>query len=192
MVSADPVTAVVTRRYPDWLRAAMPGRSSYPETHQLLRSLGLATVCEEARCPNIGECYANRTATFMILGSTCTRACAFCAVDRGNPGGSPPPGDEPERVARAVAELGLNHVVITSVTRDDLPDRGAGHYSACVEQVKAACPSVRVEVLIPDFGGSVECLATVVCSGVDILNHNVETVPRCIPRFARRPATAGR
>ena len=169
-------------RHPEWLRAAMPGGPAYSAMRQLLCRLALTTVCEEARCPNIGECYAEGTATFMILGNSCTRRCAFCAVDHGSPDACSPAGDEPQRLSQAVAELCLRHVVITSVTRDDLDDGGSGHFAACAGLIRQSCPGVRIEVLIPDFGGSAQALETVLRSPVDILNHNIETVPRLYRR----------
>jgi lipoic acid synthetase len=140
-------------------------------------------VCDRARCPNRGECFSHHTATFLILGDICTRGCAFCAVKKGKPLSLE--ADEPQRLARAVAELGLRHVVITSVTRDDLPDGGAAHYARVVAALRQHCPGVRVELLVPDFAGSREALATVLTSGPDILAHNLETVPRLYPEVRR-------
>jgi lipoic acid synthetase len=147
------------------------------DTSALLTRLGLATVCDSARCPNRGECYSHHTATFLILGEVCTRGCAFCAVTHGRPYGLPD-ADEPQRLARAVSALGLAHVVVTSVTRDDLPDGGAGHYACVVDALRLRCPGVKVELLVPDFAGSQEDLATVLAASPEILAHNVETVPR--------------
>ena len=152
------------------------------QTRDLLDRLHLPTVCESARCPNRGECFSHHTATFLILGEVCTRGCAFCAVNKGKP--LPLEADEPQRLARAVAELGLRHVVITSVTRDDLPDGGAAHYARVVAALREHCPGVRVELLVPDFAGSEKALATVLASGPDILAHNLETVPRLYPAGA--------
>lgn len=147
------------------------------QTSGLLSRLGLPTVCDSAHCPNRGECFSHHTATFLILGEVCTRSCAFCAVTHGRPQGAPNPS-EPERLASAVSELGLSHVVITSVTRDDLPDGGAGHYAMVVEAVRRHCPDVKVEVLVPDFSGSEDALLTVLAACPDVLAHNIETVPR--------------
>ena len=149
-------------------------------TEQVVAAHRLSTVCESARCPNRGECFSVRTATFLILGEVCTRGCAFCAVARGRPG--PPEEDEPERLALAVAELGLDHVVVTSVTRDDLPDGGASHFGRVVTALRKTCPGVKVELLVPDFAGSDAALAVVVAARPDVLAHNVETVPRLYPR----------
>ena len=141
-----------------------------------LRGLGLHTVCESARCPNIGECFKKPTATFMILGETCTRACRFCAVGKGRP--QPPDPDEPRNIAEAVRKLGLKHAVITSVTRDDLPDGGAGHFAAVVRLLREELPGLIIEVLTPDFKGSEDSLRSVIEAGPHIFNHNLETVPR--------------
>ena len=167
---------------PEWLitevRRAKRGQGAamVAQTRDLLDRLHLPTVCDSARCPNRGECFSHHTATFLILGEVCTRGCAFCAVKKGRP--SEPEADEPRRLAQAVAELGLRHVVITSVTRDDLPDGGAAHYARVVEALRQHCPGVRVELLVPDFAGSREALAVVLASQPDILAHNLETVPR--------------
>jgi len=146
----------------------------------LLSGLRLHTVCQEAHCPNLGECFAEGTATFLILGDTCTRNCRFCAVQHGQP--RPVDGQEPEHVAEAAARLGLQHVVITSVTRDDLPDGGAGHFAATVRAVRQRLPSAHVEVLIPDLRSSRQALGTVLAAAPDVLNHNLETVPRLYAR----------
>jgi lipoic acid synthetase len=151
---------------------------------RLLTESSLATVCQEARCPNLAECFARGTATFLILGDTCSRGCRFCAVKQGSP--APPDPEEPGRVAGAAACLGLRHVVITSVTRDDLPDGGAAHFARAVRAARCRLPAATVEVLIPDFGGSCRALAVVLDAGLDVLSHNVETVPRLYPRV--RPA----
>jgi lipoic acid synthetase len=145
-----------------------------------VKALGLHTVCEEARCPNIAECWGHRTATFMLLGDTCTRNCGFCAVTHGRP--LAVDAGEPRRVAEAVATLGLRHVVVTSVNRDDLPDGGAAHFAATAAAIKAQVPDARVEVLVPDFQGDARAVRTVVGSPIDIFNHNVETVPRLYKR----------
>jgi lipoic acid synthetase len=164
------------RRHPDWIRARLPGGEGYHELKRLLRGLNLNTVCEEARCPNIGECWNDRTATVMILGDTCTRACGFCAVKTGRPTWFD--DDEPRRVAEAIAALGLDHVVVTSVARDDLPDGGASIFAETIRQLRRRCPGMGVEVLIPDFNGEEAPLRVVMEAGPDILNHNVETVRR--------------
>jgi lipoyl synthase len=164
------------RRHPDWIRARLPSGDNYHELKRLLGGLNLNTVCEEAHCPNIGECWDQRTATVMILGDTCTRACGFCAVKTGRPTWFDE--DEPRRVALAIARLGLEHVVVTSVARDDLPDGGASVFAATIRELRAGCPGMGVEVLIPDFNGQDAPLATVMDAGPDILNHNLETVER--------------
>jgi lipoic acid synthetase len=161
---------------PEWLKVRLPNSPRYFELKALVARERLNTVCEDARCPNIGECWGQGTATFMILGEVCTRACGFCAVKTGRP-----PEydlDEPNRVAAAIAALGLSYAVITSVDRDDLPDGGAAVFAATIRAVRAATPGIRVEVLIPDFRGSRPALRTVVEAAPDVLAHNVETVPR--------------
>ena len=174
---------------PEWLIAEVrrakrgTGAEMVAQTRDLLDRLHLPTVCDSARCPNRGECFSHHTATFLILGEVCTRGCAFCAVSKGKP--VPVEADEPQRLALAVTELGLGHVVITSVTRDDLPDGGAAHYARVVEALREHCPGVRVEFLVPDFQGSMEALTTVLASGPDILAHNLETVPRLYPEVRR-------
>lgn len=160
---------------PEWLKVKMGNGARREEVENILKKLSLHTVCEQASCPNIMECFSRRTATFMILGKTCTRNCTFCDVQRGMP--DKVDMEEPLHVAQAVKELNLRHVVITSVTRDDLADGGAGHYSSVIRKVRKLNPAVVVEVLIPDFKGSREALATVLEAQPDILNHNVETVP---------------
>ncbi|HEV2175620.1 MAG TPA: lipoyl synthase [Terriglobia bacterium] len=162
---------------PDWLKVRLPSGDNYFELRRLMRGLGLHTVCESARCPNIGECWQHRTATFMILGDLCTRRCGFCAVPKGLPHGEVEL-DEPERVARAAREMGLKYVVVTSVDRDDLADGGAGIFARTIESLRRDIPGVKVEVLIPDFRGSDEALETVLAAEPDVLNHNIETVPR--------------
>ena len=141
-----------------------------------LRRLQLATVCQSADCPNQGQCFDRGTATFMILGTRCTRLCGFCAVDKGAP--HAPDDGEPARIARAVQQLGLTHAVVTSVTRDDLPDGGAGHFAGTIQQIRKRCPGVSVEVLVPDFSGAIPALDTVCAVRPDVFNHNLETVPR--------------
>ncbi len=165
---------------PEWLRRKLADPEALSKMRGLLQRHGLNTVCQEALCPNQGECFGQGTATFLILGKTCTRNCTFCAI----PGEERPPApdpDEPGRIARAAAELGLKHVVITSVTRDDLEDGGASHFAHTVRALRDTSPGIIVEVLIPDFQGSAGALKTVMDSGPDILNHNLETVPRLYP-----------
>ena len=164
------------RRHPDWIKARIPSGETYQEVRRLLHGLTINTVCEEAHCPNVGECWDQRTATIMILGDTCTRACGFCAVKTGKP--LVHDLDEPRRVAEAISGLGLEHVVVTSVARDDLDDGGASIFAETIRRLRVACPGMGVEVLIPDFNGEAEPLRTVMVAGPDILNHNVETVAR--------------
>ncbi len=164
------------RRHPDWIKVRAPSSPEYLRTRALLTELKLHSVCQEACCPNIGECFSHRTATFMLMGDVCTRNCPYCAVTHGR--ARPLDADEPRRIAEAVARLGLQHVVVTSVDRDDLADGGAAHFAATANAVKAVCPSTRVEVLVPDFKGFHASVETVVNSPIDIYNHNLETVPR--------------
>jgi lipoic acid synthetase len=164
------------RRHPEWIKARIPSGETYQDLRRLLHGLNLNTVCEEAHCPNMGECWGERTATVMILGDICTRACGFCAVKTGKP--LVHDLDEPRRVAEAIRGLGLDHVVITSVARDDLDDGGAGIFADTIRRLRVACPDMGVEVLIPDFNGEEEPLRTVMAAAPDILNHNVETVAR--------------
>ncbi len=166
-------------RLPSWLRARSPLAAGTGTVREILRRYGLNTVCQSAACPNLGQCFTEGTATFMVLGRQCTRDCRFCAVKPGAP--EPVDPGEPARVAGAARELGLRHVVITSVTRDDLADGGAGHFAACLEAVHQACPRATVEVLTPDFLGKHAAIAAVVAAGPDVFNHNVETVPRLYP-----------
>lgn len=166
---------------PPWLKVRFFGGENYQDLKRIMRSFDLHTVCESARCPNQGECWEHRTATFMILGDICTRACGFCAVTSGRPAG-PPDEDEPQRVAQAVEQMNLKYVVVTSVNRDDQPDGGAKIFARTIEAVKARMPECKVEVLIPDFRGDSAALQTVVAAGPDVLNHNVETVPRLYRR----------
>lgn len=161
---------------PPWLKVRAPGGPTFLRLKGLMRRWNLHSVCEEAHCPNIGECWEDLTATFMILGDICTRNCGYCAVTHGRPVWED--REEPERVGRAVGELGLEHVVITSVNRDDLADGGAAHFAATVRAVRRHAPGCRVELLIPDFQGNVEALQTVIDARPDILDHNTETVPR--------------
>jgi lipoic acid synthetase len=164
------------RRHPDWIKARMPSGDNYHELKSLLRGLNLNTVCEEAHCPNIGECWDQRTATIMILGDTCTRACGFCNIKTGRPTWFD--DDEPRRVAEALSNLGLEHVVVTSVARDDLPDGGAHVFAETIRHLRERIPGMGVEVLIPDFNGEEGPLREVMAAGPDILNHNLETVKR--------------
>lgn len=170
-------------RRPDWLKVRLPGGENYHELKQLMRGHDLHTVCESARCPNIAECWSNRTATFMILGDLCTRRCGFCAVPKGMP--SVVDWAEPERVADAAAQMGLKYVVVTSVDRDDQPDGGSNVFALTIAALRRRIPGCRIEVLIPDFHGSDEALETVLRARPDVLNHNIETVPRLYP-VARR------
>ncbi len=163
-------------RKPNWIRARAPGGEDFARTKKLIHSLGLATVCEEAACPNIGECWAKSHATVMIMGDVCTRACAFCNVATGKPLALDP--TEPMRVAEAVAALGLNHVVITSVDRDDLADGGAAHFAAVVQAVRDKTQQTSIEILTPDFRNKSSALAIIAAAQTDIFNHNLETVPR--------------
>jgi len=169
---------VQTKR-PNWLRVKLPQGKEYHRLKNVLRSAGLHTVCEEAICPNIGECFGQGTATFLILGDVCTRRCNFCAVTKGHP--SILDEDEPERIARVVKQIDLRHVVITSVTRDDLPDGGAKIYARTIRSIRTYNSTCTIEVLIPDFKGSEEALEIVLKEYPDILNHNLETVPRLYP-----------
>jgi lipoic acid synthetase len=162
---------------PAWIKARAPLGERYERLKGLMRELQLHTVCEEAHCPNVGDCWNRGTATFMILGDVCTRACGFCAVKTGLPGSAPDPG-EPGRVADAVARLELRHAVITSVDRDDQADGGAWSFAACIREIRARVAGCAVEVLVPDFKGDWAALQTVIDARPDILNHNVETVPR--------------
>ena len=166
---------------PEWLKVRLNTTGEYDEVRRMMRRLSLVTVCEEARCPNIHECWAReRTATFMLLGDVCTRHCGFCAVGKGRPGALDP--EEPERVAEAARELGLSHAVVTSVNRDDLPDGGAAHFAETIRAIRRRSPGCTVEVLIPDFQGDAAALDVVLDAAPEILNHNVETVPRLYRR----------
>lgn len=167
-------------RKPDWLRVRLASGGRYAEVQHTVREHRLATVCEESMCPNIGECWGNGTATIMLMGGICTRACRFCAVDTGNPHGRLDP-EEPANAARSVALMGLKYVVLTSVDRDDLPDGGAAHYAACVRAIKAQNPATAVEALTPDFAGQQSAVATVVGAGLEVFAHNLETVRRLTP-----------
>lgn len=163
-------------RFPEWLKVKAPKRGAYEEMAEYLKSMGLHTVCQSASCPNIGECFSKKTATFMILGNICTRNCGFCGVYSGGPLCVDP--DEPRHVGEASAKMGLRYVVVTSVTRDDLPDGGAGQFAETITQIKAHIPDAKIEVLIPDLQGDENSLRTILEAGPFVLNHNVETVPR--------------
>ena len=170
----------VTRRLPEWFKVPMPGGPNYMSLREQFRSEELHTVCEEAQCPNIGDCWERGTATFMILGDVCTRACAYCAVTTGVPQGLDL--QEPIRLAETVERLGLRYVVITSVNRDDLPDGGAFIFAQCVTQIHRRVPDCKVELLIPDYQGNWDALASTIDAGPDTLNHNIETVRRVFKR----------
>ena len=172
-IKAPPVRR---RRLPEWFRVPAPGSAGYRALKDLMRGLNLHTVCESARCPNIGECWNSGTATFMILGDVCTRSCGFCAVKTGRPEGLDT--EEPQRVAEAVQTMGLRHAVVTSVNRDELPDGGARIFAETICAIRRLCQNTKVEVLIPDFQGNWRALRVVIEAAPDILNHNVETVPR--------------
>jgi lipoyl synthase len=172
----------VEPRKPSWLKVKAPGGPNYVALKHMMRDLKLHTVCEEAHCPNIGECWEHQAATFMILGDVCTRNCAYCAVAHGTP--APLDIAEPHRLADAVARMGLKHVVITSVDRDDLPNGGAEIFAACIEEIRRRVPETSIEVLIPDFKGNPEALRIVIDARPDILNHNLETIER-LYRIAR-------
>ena len=167
---------VVERRLPDWFRVRAPGGPNYLDLRARFRSAALHTVCEEAHCPNIGDCWERRTATFMVLGDTCTWRCHYCAVKTGRPNAVDV--EEPRRLAATVQQMGLRYCVITSVTREDLPDGGASVFAECIRQIRGRLPDCRVEVLIPDFKGDDDALATVLDAAPDVLNHNIETVRR--------------
>lgn len=174
--------AVAPARKPSWLKVRAPGGPNYVQLKNLMRELELHTVCEEARCPNVGDCWEHKAATFMILGDVCTRNCTYCAVSHGTPKAFDPL--EPVRLAEAVTRMGLQHVVITSVDRDDLPNGGAEAFASCVTEIRQRMPGTTVEVLIPDFKGSEQALAIVMDARPDILNHNLETAER-LYRLAR-------
>ncbi len=168
------------RRLPPWLKRPLPSGGGMAQTRRVVSDSGVATVCEEARCPNLTECWAHKTATFMILGEDCTRRCGFCAVSTKRP--EPPEPDEPERLAEAVEKLGLRHVVITAVARDDLADEGAGHFAACVREVRRRRPEATIEVLPADFHAKPELVGLLCDAGPDVYNHNIETVERLSPK----------
>ena len=167
-------------RKPAWLKRRLPAGEAFNQVRELIEAGRLHTVCQEAKCPNIWECYSHRTATFLIMGGRCTRNCRFCSVSPGLP--EPLDPDEPERVAEAVERMGLRYAVVTSVTRDDLPDGGAGHFAATLHEIRRRAPGVQIEVLIPDFQGDPAALDVVLRARPDVLNHNIETVPRLYPR----------
>ncbi len=170
-------TQEVTLRKPEWIRARVPNNPRVIEIKRMMRELKLSSVCEEASCPNLGECFSHGTATFMIMGDICTRRCPFCDVSHGKP--KPLDPDEPTNLAKAISQLDLNYVVITSVDRDDLRDGGAGHFDACIKAVREASPGIQVEVLVPDYRGRVEkALEAMAGNPPDVFNHNLETVPR--------------
>ncbi|PYT93358.1 MAG: lipoyl synthase [Acidobacteria bacterium] len=174
---APPVPPPDAHPRPDWLRVRFFGGERFQDLKRLMRTLDLHTVCESARCPNMGECWEHGAATFMVLGDICTRACGFCAVPSGKPVG-PPDEDEPHRVADAVAKMGLRYAVVTSVNRDDQPDGGAHIFARTIEEIRRRVPGCKVEVLIPDFRGDWKALDIVLGAQPDVLNHNTETVPR--------------
>ena len=179
---ADSIAPPAPRaRRPEWLRAKMPAGENYEDVRTLMREQRLHTVCEEARCPNIGECWNHRTATFLLLGEVCTRGCRYCAIAKGKPG--PIDEHEPERIAAAVEHLKLRHAVLTAVNRDDQLDGGAHIFAASIHKIRERLPDCRIEVLIPDFEGNWDALALVMDARPDVLNHNIETVPRIFRRF---------
>lgn len=180
----------LTERKPDWLKVRLSLGPNFQELKQIMRTQNLHTVCEEAMCPNIGECWEQRTATFMILGSVCTRACRYCNVTSGRPS-EPPDPEEPDRVAEAAARLGLKHVVVTSVQRDDVPDGGASIFVATIERLRARIPGCSVEVLIPDFDHNRAALDAVIDARPDILNHNIEAVREVFPRVRPKGSYQG-
>lgn len=176
-IKQSAAAAIPNARKPRWLRAKMPGGAGFQQIRGIVREHRLATVCEESMCPNIGECWNHGTATIMVMGSVCTRACRFCAVDTGNPKGWLD-SEEPVNAARSVQLMGLRYVVITSVDRDDLPDGGAGQFARSIEAIRKGSKATTIEVLTPDFRRKADALATVVAAGPDVFNHNLETVPR--------------
>ncbi|MFL5806993.1 MAG: lipoyl synthase [Roseiflexaceae bacterium] len=178
----QPATPPAPRsRRPEWLRAKLPAGENYEDLRHLMREQRLHTVCEEARCPNIGECWNHRTATFLLLGEVCTRGCRYCAIAKGKP--ETLDEQEPDRIAEAVAYLQLEHAVLTSVNRDDQPDGGAHIFAESIHKIRARLPDCKIEVLIPDFEGNWDALGLVMDAQPDVLNHNIETVPRLFRRF---------
>lgn len=176
---ADAASKTLSTRKPDWLKRRLPTGGTFDQVRALIEAGKLHTVCQEAKCPNIWECYSHRTATFLIMGERCTRNCRFCSVSPDLP--EPLDPDEPGRVAEAVERMGLKYVVVTSVTRDDLPDGGAEHFAATIGAIRQRVPEAEIEVLIPDFQGDPAALATVLDARPNVLNHNIETVPRLYP-----------
>lgn len=168
-------------RLPPWLRTGLPSGPGFGATQRLLADLGLKTVCQDAKCPNRWECFSRNTAAFLVLGPACTRNCAFCNIESGPPAAPDP--DEPRRLAQAAARLGLRHVVVTSVTRDDLADGGAGHFREVIGRIRNLLPQAAVEVLVPDFQGDQRALEEVLDAGPEVFNHNLETVPRLYPQI---------
>jgi lipoic acid synthetase len=177
---ADTASKPTSPRKPDWLKRRLPSDETFNQVRELLEAGKLHTVCQEAKCPNIWECYSQSTATFLIMGERCTRNCRFCSVNPGLP--EPLDPDEPDRLALAVERMGLKYVVVTSVTRDDLPDGGAAHFAATIAAIRRRLPETEIEVLIPDFQGNYAALATVLDARPNVLNHNIETVPRLYPQ----------
>ncbi len=172
------------KKFPDWIRRAWPSGEAHQEVKSLLAGLNLHTVCQSAHCPNQGECWSRRTATFMVLGNVCTRHCSFCGVNGGKP--LPVDPEEPAHVAEAARRMGVKHLVITSVTRDDLPDGGAAHIAAAIRAVKEAAPGVTIEALVQDFGGDRDAIGAVVAAGPEVFSHNIETVERLHPLMRDR------
>ncbi|MGD9222915.1 MAG: lipoyl synthase [Desulfobacteraceae bacterium] len=181
---ASEKSKIKAQRDPRWLVAPPTDLKAVGRMAKRLAGLQLATVCQSAHCPNLGECFAKGTATFMIMGTRCTRRCRFCAVGKGSP--APPDADEPRRIAMAIGRMGVKHAVVTSVTRDDLPDGGAGHFVQTIRQIHRQCPGVSVEVLVPDFGGALSAFDAVCGAGPEIFNHNIETVPRLYAKIRPR------
>jgi lipoic acid synthetase len=177
----SPAPPAPRSRRPEWLRAKLPSGENYEDLRHLMREQRLHTVCEEARCPNIGECWNHRTATFLLLGEICTRGCRYCAIAKGKP--EPLDEQEPDRIAEAVAYLQLRHAVLTAVNRDDQPDGGAHIFAESIRKIRERLPDCKIEVLIPDFEGNREALQMVMDARPDVLNHNIETVPRLFRRF---------
>ena len=175
------VQGVAVERKPSWLKTSLSGGQAFFDVKQNLRSRKLVTVCEEAKCPNIGQCWNARTATFMVLGDTCTRACRFCHVKTGNPHGALN-SNEPQDVAQSVEVMGLDYVVLTMVDRDDLVDGGASHVAAVISEIRRACPHIGIEILAGDFAGNLEGVCAVMAPGIQVYAHNIETVPRLSPR----------
>lgn len=177
------------RAFPEWIRRAWPSGEAFREVKDLLDGAALHTVCQSAHCPNQSECWSRRTATVMVLGNVCTRHCSYCAVNSGH--AAPPDPEEPRRVAEAVKRLGLRHMVITSVTRDDLPDQGAGHIADTIRAVKRSSPNTTIEALVQDFNGDAACIRTIIESGPEVFSHNIETVERLFPTLRDRRFSYG-